>query len=75
MERKTLRVLFMLFLLLATDVDVAVKTAEGKLCPFPSKKFKGDCLNDKPCVNTCTTEGFSTGSCNPKCLCDCFLYC
>ncbi|XP_012572202.1 defensin-like protein 1 [Cicer arietinum] len=71
MEKKTLGVLFMFFLLLTADV--AVKTAEARTCESRSHRFKGTCLSDTTCAHACRNEGFSGGDCRGlrrRCFCN-----
>ncbi|XP_028244809.1 defensin Ec-AMP-D1-like [Glycine soja] len=70
MERKTIGILFLVFLVLPSDV--AVKRAEGRDCSSKSHGFKGLCFSDTNCAHVCRTEGFTGGDCGGfrrRCFC------
>ncbi|KAG5014386.1 hypothetical protein AAZX31_08G005400 [Glycine max] len=80
MERKTIGILFLVFLVLPSVKDryiyiipyVAVKRAEGRDCSSKSHGFKGLCFSDTNCAHVCRTEGFTGGDCGGfrrRCFC------
>ncbi|KAL2342852.1 hypothetical protein Fmac_004137 [Flemingia macrophylla] len=62
MERKTIKG-FLFLLALVSAVDVAMKTAEARVCLSRSHKFRALCFSDTNCRHVCRTEGFSGGDC------------
>nr|WGC54893.1 plant defensin protein PDF2.4 [Gerbera hybrid cultivar] len=57
--------------LLATEMGGGM-VAEARTCESQSHKFKGPCLSDHNCGNTCKTEGFQGGDCRGlrrRCFC------
>ncbi|KAG5029872.1 hypothetical protein AAZX31_05G184800 [Glycine max] len=70
MERKTFGFLFLLLLVLASDVTV--KRAEAKDCLTRRHGFQGRCLFDRQCAHVCRSDGFIGGQCRGplrKCFC------
>ncbi|KAL5546547.1 hypothetical protein UlMin_006234 [Ulmus minor] len=74
MERKYFGVMFLLFILLASQ-EVVVPSL-GRVCQTQSRSYLGKCLNDHTCRSTCHTEGFTDGNCRGvRRRCFCFKNC
>ncbi|XP_024021420.1 defensin-like protein 1 [Morus notabilis] len=70
MERKCFGVVFLLFILLASQEMIVA--SEGRLCESQSHNFKGACVVDHNCAIVCKNEGFSGGKCRGfrhRCFC------
>nr|ATG83512.1 defensin 2 [Lens ervoides] len=74
MEKKALSLLFMLFLLLASDVSVKRADALLGRCKVKSSRYTGACLTDTKCSTVCRGEGYKGGDCHGfrrRCMCLC----
>ncbi|XP_054822800.1 defensin-like protein 1 [Prosopis cineraria] len=70
MKRKSFGLLLLLFIVLASEM--AVQTAEGRMCESQSHGFKGTCMRSHNCALVCRNEGFSGGRCrgfHRRCFC------
>ncbi|KAK3154681.1 hypothetical protein QOZ80_2BG0193820 [Eleusine coracana subsp. coracana] len=67
-------VLFLLLVLIATEMGRTAGDEEGRYCLSQSHKFKGMCLSSNNCEKVCATESFPAGECKMenalrKCFC------
>ncbi|KAK4539093.1 hypothetical protein RGQ29_031978 [Quercus rubra] len=74
MGRKHFELMFLLFLLLASQETLMQTEARSEPCQGWIKTFHNPCLNNFECTTACKTEGYLWGQCifenrPPKCLC------
>ncbi|KAK9669339.1 hypothetical protein RND81_13G124200 [Saponaria officinalis] len=51
---------------------IGPKVVEARMCRRASQKFRGPCVSDNNCENTCATEGYTAGDCHGfrrRCMC------
>nr|AAR08912.1 plant defensin precursor [Vigna radiata]AAX98672.1 defensin-like protein [Vigna nakashimae]ACN22750.1 plant defensin [Vigna radiata] len=73
MERKTFSFLFLLLLVLASDV--AVERGEARTCMI-KKEGWGKCLIDTTCAHSCKNRGYIGGNCKGMTrTCYCLVNC
>nr|AAX98673.1 defensin-like protein [Vigna nakashimae] len=74
MERKTFSFLFLLLLVLASDV--AVERGEAKTCTTKNEEWAGRCIDyEGTCQTWCRNGGYQGGWCRGPRSCYCLVNC